>query len=70
MTISLIAAFVRLRTQEEMTAILSTIVAIGGLLISFVLAPWIVQILILLGSLGAMRYYCYRHSCQNRPRTR
>jgi hypothetical protein len=48
---------------------LSTIAAIVGLIISFVLAPWMVQILILLGSLGAMRYYCYRHACQNRPRS-
>lgn len=69
LVISLIAAFLRFHTQEEMTAILSTIAAIVGLIISFVLAPWTVQILILLGSLGAMRYYCYRHACQNRPRT-
>ncbi len=52
LAISLMAAFFRFHTQEEMTAILSTITAIAGLLISFALASWIVQVLILLGSLG------------------
>lgn len=63
--IALITAWIAYESQEEIVKTFFVIVMAISLLISFAWAPWLVQILILVVSLGAMRYFCYRHSCQN-----
>ncbi|OLP19941.1 hypothetical protein BST81_02965 [Leptolyngbya sp. 'hensonii'] len=70
LTIALAAAYTRYQTQEEMVAVFATIIALINLVLSFVLAPWMVQGLILVGSFLGLRYFCYRHSCQNGTRLR
>lgn len=63
--IALIAAVVGYRSREEIVTVFSAIIAAVSLFLSFVLAPWLVQISILLAGLAGMRYFCHRHSCQN-----
>lgn len=64
MAIALIAAYIRYQVHEEIVSIFATLIALLSLILSFVLAPWIVQILILVGGLAGVRYFCDRHSCQ------
>lgn len=63
--IALITAWIAYESQEEIVKTFFVIVMAISLLVSFAWAPWLVQILVLVVSLGAMRYFCYRHSCQN-----
>ncbi len=63
--IAVITAWIAYESQEEIVKTFFIIVMAISLLMSFAWAPWLVQILILVVSLGAMRYFCYRHSCQN-----
>ena len=63
--IALVAAWIAYQSQEEIVKIFFVIVMAISLLVSFAWAPWLVQILILVVSLGAMRYFCDRHSCQD-----
>jgi len=63
--IALISAWIVYESQEEIVKTFFVIVMAISLFMSFAWAPWLVQILILVASLGAMRYFCYRHSCQN-----
>lgn len=65
LAIAAIAAFVTYQSREEIVKALSVIVMTIGLLASFAWTPWIVQIVILAASLGGIRYFCYRHSCQD-----
>ena len=63
--ISLIAGFIAYQGQEEIVTLFSTILAIISLVLTFVLAPWMVQILVLVAGLAGLRYFCDRHACQN-----
>ncbi|HEY9663330.1 MAG TPA: hypothetical protein V6C65_33200 [Allocoleopsis sp.] len=63
--IALIAAWIAYERHEEIVKTFFVIVMAISLLVSFAWAPWLVQSLILVVSLGAMRYFCDRHSCQN-----
>ena len=63
--IALIAAWIAYESQEEIVKTFFIIIMAISLLVRFAWAPWLVQILVLLVSLGAMRYFCDRHSCQN-----
>jgi len=63
--IALVAAFIAYQSQEEIVKAFSIIIMAVSLLVSFAWAPWLVQILILISSLGGMRYLCNRHSCQD-----
>lgn len=65
LTIALIAASVGYQSREEIVTPFSFIVAVISLMISLVLAPWMVQLLILVVGVLGMRYFCDRHSCQN-----
>ncbi len=69
LTITLVAICVQYQTQEEIIAIFSTIVAIVCFCLSLFLAPWGVQILILLTGLAGMRYFCRSYSCQESDKT-
>lgn len=64
-TLAFVAAYLGYHSQEEIVALFFVIVAVISLVTSFVLAHWIMQILILGASLSGIRYFCYRHSCQN-----
>lgn len=64
LAIALVALYVRYQFPEEIVVLLSNILSIFCVLMSFALAPWKVQILILVVGLLGMRYFCYRHSCQ------
>jgi putative effector of murein hydrolase LrgA (UPF0299 family) len=64
-TIALVTAFVAYQSQEEIVKIFAILIMAISLLLSFAWTPWFVQILILIASLGGMRYFCYRHSCNN-----
>lgn len=66
--IALVTAYIAYQTQEEIIKAFSAIVMAISLLISFAWAPWWVQILILLTSLGGLRYFCVRYSCHNTVR--
>ncbi len=61
--IALIATWIAYQSQEEIVKIFFVIVMAISLLVSFAWASWLVQILILTASLGGMRYFCDRHSC-------
>lgn len=63
--VALLSAFIAYRSQEEIVKAFSVIVMSISLLVSFAWAPWLAQILILSTSLGGMRYFCDRHSCQD-----
>ncbi|WP_431658482.1 hypothetical protein [Pantanalinema rosaneae] len=63
--IAVIAAFVAYQSREEIVKIFSIIVMAISLLLSFAWAPWFVQTLVLVTSLGGIRYFCDRHSCHN-----
>ncbi|MBE9182353.1 hypothetical protein IQ268_27785 [Oculatella sp. LEGE 06141] len=63
--IALISAWIAYESQEEIVKTFFVIVMAISLLVSFAWAPWLVQTLVLVVSLGAMRYFCDRHSCQN-----
>jgi uncharacterized membrane protein YciS (DUF1049 family) len=65
LAIALIAAIIGIQSQEEIVAVFSTIVAALSLLLSFILAPWMVQIFILISGLAGLRYICHRNSCQD-----
>ncbi len=68
--IALVAAWIAYQSQEEIVKIFSMIVMAISLLLSFAWAPWLVQILILSTSLGGMRYFCDRHSCNDATKLR
>lgn len=70
LAIALIAALVAYQSQEEIVKVFSVIVMVISLLLSFAWASWLVQILILVVSLGALRYFCDRHSCHNAEKLR
>lgn len=70
LAIALIAGYVAYQGQEEIVTLFSTILAIISLVVTFVLAPWVVQILVLVSGLAGLRYFCYRHSCQSLPENR
>ncbi len=63
--IALLSAFVAYQSQEEIVKAFFVIVMAISLLVSFAWASWLVQILILSTSLGGMRYFCDRHSCND-----
>jgi lipopolysaccharide/colanic/teichoic acid biosynthesis glycosyltransferase len=63
--IALVAAFMAYQSQEEIVKTFCVIVMTISLLVSFAWAAWLVQILILVASLGGVRYFCYRHACQD-----
>ena len=63
--IALLSAFTAYQSQEEIVKAFFVIVMAISLLLSFAWTPWLVQILILLTSLGGMRYFCDRHSCHD-----
>ncbi len=63
--IALVAAWIAYQSREEIVKAFSVIVMAISLLVSFAWASWLVQILILAGSLGTMRYFCDRHSCHD-----
>jgi lipopolysaccharide/colanic/teichoic acid biosynthesis glycosyltransferase len=63
--IALVAAWIAYQSQEEIVKAFFVIVMAISLLVSFAWTPWLVKILILSTSLGGMRYFCDRHSCQN-----
>jgi len=65
LAIALVAALMAYQSREEIVTIFSLIVMAIGLLVSIAWVPWFVQILILVVGLGGMRYFCYRHSCQD-----
>jgi undecaprenyl pyrophosphate phosphatase UppP len=65
LAIASIAAFMAYKSREEIVKAFSVIVMAISLLVSFAWTPWLVQILILAASLGGIRYFCYRHSCQD-----
>lgn len=65
LAIALIAAYIQYQSREEMVTIFSAIVGVIGLLVSIVLAPWVIQLVLLVTGLAGMRYFCYRHSCNN-----
>ncbi|WP_416668659.1 hypothetical protein [Egbenema bharatensis] len=65
LAIALVAIYIQYQTQEEIVAIFSIVIAIVCFFLSLVLAPWMVQILILVAGLGGMRYFCRSHSCQD-----
>lgn len=62
--LAVIAAYFSLNTDDAL-AVFFAIVAGISLVASFVFAPWFVKLLILVGALGAFRYYCRRHACEN-----
>lgn len=68
--IALVAAWIAYQSQEEIVKTFFVIVMAISLLVSFAWAPWLVQILILVVSLGAMRYFCDRHSCHSATKLR
>lgn len=65
LAIALVAAFVSVHSREEIVAVFFTIVASFSLLLSFILASWTIQILILILGLAGLRYMCHQHSCQD-----
>lgn len=68
--VALVAAFVAYQSREEIVRTFAMIIMVINLLVSFVGAPWLLQLLILAASLGGMRYFCVRHSCQNTAKLR
>lgn len=59
---AVVLGFLSLNTDDAFT-IFFAIVAVISLVISLILVSWVVKLVILIGGLGAMRYYCYRHAC-------
>jgi hypothetical protein len=68
--IALVAAYIGYQSREEIIKVFSMIVMAISLLVSFAWAPWFVQILVLVTSLGGMRYFCDRHSCRDATKLR
>jgi len=68
LAIALPLALLSYQSREEIVSTFSAIVAFISLVVSFILAPWMVQIGILLLGLGGIRYFCHRHSCQETVR--
>lgn len=68
--IALVAAFIGYHSREEIVKAFAIVIMAVSLLVSFAWTPWFVQILILLTSLGGMRYFCYRHACHDALKTK
>ncbi|MDX2100118.1 MAG: hypothetical protein SFW36_20270 [Leptolyngbyaceae cyanobacterium bins.59] len=68
--ITLVAAWIAYESQEEIVKTFSVIIMAVSLLVSVAWAPWLAQVLILVTSLGAMRYFCDRHACHETKKLR
>lgn len=62
--IALVAGFISLNLDDAL-AVFFAMIALISLLVSLILTPWFVKALVLAAVLGAFRYYCYRHACDN-----
>lgn len=62
--LAVIAAYFSLNMDDALAAFFAIVAGIS-LIGCFVLAPWFMKLLILIGALAAFRYYCHRHACQN-----
>jgi hypothetical protein len=60
---SLVCIFFSLNTEDAWAAFFA-IAAGACLLISLILASWVVKVVVLVGALAGMRYYCHRHACE------